>query len=406
MTHKVINTSIFLHQETNIFSARTIILPHNTKMARIFSFKTTIYLLFFALCLGYTNSSRILDEVSPQNPFPSTTTSGTVPEATDPTEPVDDPNVAAPVVAPATTTLPSGQIPAATVPSPDDSTAAPVVADDPTGPASPVIAPTPVSDETTVTAPVAPVATPAVATTGANTAAAENPDHPTLTFFMHDILGGSHPSGRVVTGIVANTDANGLPFSKPNNPIFPLNGGVPLNTINGVINNNNFPFLVGLNGSPANTILSNNGGNNVQTDNNQPFVTAGQLPAGLTLQQLMFGSITVVDNEITEGHELGTSVLGRAQGFYLASSMDGSSHTLALTAMFFHGGEHEIEDSISFFGVHRTATPISHLAIIGGTGKYENTKGYATIETDLHHEDQHTTDGVETITHFTVYSTP
>jgi hypothetical protein len=29
---------------------------------------------------------------------------------------------------------------------------------------------------------------------------------PSLSFFMHDILGGSHPSSRVVTGIVANSD--------------------------------------------------------------------------------------------------------------------------------------------------------------------------------------------------------
>ncbi|KAL0358697.1 UNVERIFIED_CONTAM: Dirigent protein 24 [Sesamum angustifolium] len=112
----------------------------------------------------------------------------------------------------------------------------------------------------------------------------------------------------------------------------------------------------------------------------------------------MFGTVTVVDNEITEGHELGTSVLGRAQGLLHGSSSDGSSHTVALTAAF-HGGEHdhEILDTVSFLG-SSDSHPISHIAIVGGTGKYENAKGYATIET-LPHEDQHTTDGLETITH-------
>ncbi|XP_027184284.1 dirigent protein 24-like [Coffea eugenioides] len=389
-------------------------------MAKLFhlSSKTltvTICLFLLAISLGHANSARILDEVSPQTPFPAT-----VPDASDPTE-TDVPDVApVPVVAP-DTTLPSGQTPATPNTNPVTN-AAPIAVTNaapiagpaiplPTGPAS-VTAPSgtvsPVANApNTVAAPgtnVAPVATPAITTQ----AGASNPDHPTLSFFMHDILGGSHPSGRVVTGVAANTAANGLPFSKPNNQVFPINGGVPLNTINGVINNNNYPFLVGLNGSPTNTIISNNnGGNNVNGGNNQPFVTAGQLPAGLTIQQLMFGSVTVVDNQITEGHELGTAVLGSAQGFYLASSRDGTSHTLALTALFHdHNGDHEIVDSVSFFGVHRTATPISHLAIIGGTGKYENAKGYATIETDLHHEDQHTTDGVETITQFTVYLTP
>ncbi|XP_057489432.1 dirigent protein 9-like [Actinidia eriantha] len=222
---------------------------------------------------------------------------------------------------------------------------------------------------------------------------------------MHDILGGTHPSGRVVTGIVANSEVNNLPFSKPNSQVFPINGGVPLNSVTGAINNNNAPFLVGLNGSPTSTVIQNNGNNNVVNGgNNLPFVSAGQLPAGLTLQQLMFGSITVVDNELTEGHELGSAVLGSAQGFYLASSLDGTSHTLVLTALF-HGGEHHVEDTISFFGVHRTGSPVSQIAVIGGTGKYENARGYAAIET-LPQQDQHTTDGVETITQFNVYLTP
>ncbi|KAK3002253.1 hypothetical protein RJ639_020891 [Escallonia herrerae] len=372
--------------------------------------KTIIYLLLLAITIGCATSARILDEASPELPVTVNDSEGL--------DPADDPDVAvAPVVGPATT-LPSGQIPATTttVPAP---VVAPIV-----GPSIPLPAPittatatvAPVADvPNTVVAPVADVAPlpipAATSPTGAGaitaigaTAAQADPQHPALSFFMHDILGGSHPSGRVVTGIIANSEANGLPFSKPNSQVFPINGGVPLNNLNGLINNNNVPFLVGLNGSPTSTVVQNNGNNNAVTGgNNLPFVTAGQLPAGITLQKLMFGSITVVDNELTEGHELGSAVLGKGQGFYLSSSLDGSSHTLALTTLF-HGGDHEVDDTISFFGVHRTASQVSHIAVIGGTGKYEHAKGYATIET-LHQEDQHTTDGVETITHFTVYLT-
>nr|GMD55873.1 dirigent protein 24-like [Ipomoea batatas] len=199
------------------------------------------------------------------------------------------------------------------------------------------------------------------------------------------------------------TEPEAVPVVSPVAAVAPPPGAAP------VANVATTPVLVGLNGQQqTNTLLQNAGNNNVvDSGDNQPFVTGGQLPSGLNIQQLMFGSITVVDNQITEGHELGSAVLGRAQGFYLASSLDGTSHTLALTAMFHgeHDHEHELGDTISFFGVHRTATPISHLAIIGGTGTYETAKGYATIET-LPHVDQHTTDGVETITHFTVYITP
>ncbi|XP_016501476.1 dirigent protein 24-like [Nicotiana tabacum] len=380
--------------------------------------QATFCILLLALTFGCASSARILDEVN---------------RVADASSETDDP-VVAPVVAPAAT-LPSNQLPA-TVTAPD-SDVAPVAdssipadtvappADLPAEPepdSIPVVAPAasvappadlpdtgaaPVADAAPVTTPVS--QTPGVATATSGGAAVESPvlEHPTFSFFMHDILGGSQPSGRVVTGIVATSDANNLPFSTTTNQIFPINGGVPLNNINNVVNNNNYPFLAGLNGQQqANTVLQNSGNNNVVNGgNNQPFVTAGQLPSGLSLQQLMFGSITVVDNEITEGHELGSAVLGKAQGFYLTSSSDGTSHTLALAALFHGEHDHEVDDTISFFGIHRTATPISHIAIIGGTGKYENAKGFATIET-LPHVDQHTTDGVETITHFTVYITP
>ncbi|KAL0403445.1 UNVERIFIED_CONTAM: Dirigent protein 24 [Sesamum radiatum] len=370
---------------------------------------------FLLLATTFVTSTRLLNELTPQLPvsnevsdesnsvtLPETQPIATTTASTTNVAPISNPPTLeepAPVIAPVpppltTPTTTTTSVGAATTPT---TNVAPVADPSIGEELAPAVAPVP-----------PPLTTPTTTATSGGAAIGTNGailDHPTLSFFMHDILGGTHPSGRVVTGVVANSDANNLPFSKLNNQIFPINGGVPLNTINGVINNNNYPSLIGLNGSPANTLVQSNG-NNVVASNNQAFVTAGQLPSGLTLQQLMFGTVTVVDNEITEGHELGTSVLGRAQGFYMVSSSDGSSHTVALTAAF-HGGEHdhEILDTVSFFGVHRTATPISHIAIVGGTGKYENAKGYATIET-LPHVDQHTTDGLETITHFTLYLTP
>lgn len=232
---------------------------------------------------------------------------------------------------------------------------------------------------------------------------------PSLSFFMHDILGGSHPSARVVTGIVANSDVTGLPFSKNNNNIFPITGGIPLviPKLNGIITNNNLPLLVGLgNGQSSSTVFQNRGTNNVVTgSNNQPFVSAGNLPGGLTVQKLMFGSVTVIDDQLTEGHELDSGVVGRAQGFYTASSLDGTSQSVVMT-VFLHGGnDHDgVDDSISLFGVHRTASLKSEVAVIGGSGKYENARGYAALETLLK-EDQHTTDGVDTIIHFNIYLT-
>lgn len=118
----------------------------------------------------------------------------------------------------------------------------------------------------------------------------------------------------------------------------------------------------------------------------------------------MFGSLTIIDDEVTEGEELGSAVVGRAQGFYFVSSLDGSSHTVAFTVIVHrHNEEEEEEDTISFFGVHRRVSPESPIAVVGGTGKYEKAGGFAVIENLRRGENQHVTDGVDTIVHFSVY---
>ncbi|KAG2323985.1 hypothetical protein Bca52824_006713 [Brassica carinata] len=244
---------------------------------------------------------------------------------------------------------------------------------------------------------------PAATATGAGSATGSSvPDH-TLVFFMHDILGGSNPTARAVTGVVANPALSGqLPFAKPNGANLPVNNGVPSNNNNnGILNNNNVPLLVGLGGTTS-SILQNDGNNLL---NGLPVANGGQLPSGSSLQMLMFGTMTVMDNELTEGHELGSGLLGKAQGFYVASAVDGTSQTMAFTTMFESGG---YEDSISFFGVHRTAASESHLGVMGGTGKYVNARGYAIVKTFTGgtgntQQPHQFTDGLETVLECTVY---
>lgn len=220
-----------------------------------------------------------------------------------------------------------------------------------------------------------------------------DPSH-TLTFFMHDILGGSNPTAQAMTGIVNNPSINGqLPFAKPNGAVLPVSNGN-----NGLVNNNNnIPFLTGLSGTTSG-VMQNNG-----AFGNVPVVNGGQLPSGSTLQKLMFGTMTVFDDEVTEGHELRSGLVGKAQGFYVGSSEDGTGQTMMFTVMFESG---RYADSLSFFGIHRTAVSESQLAIMGGTGKYVNAKGFATVKTYAEtNNQQHETDGLETLLEFTVYLT-
>ncbi|KAI9157774.1 hypothetical protein LWI28_027745 [Acer negundo] len=238
--------------------------------------------------------------------------------------------------------------------------------------------------------PINPSTVAATITTGATNVNNPDPDH-TLTFFMHDILGGSNPSALPVTGIVNNPAVGGqVPFAKPNGAVLPGNGGEQQN------NGNNIPFLTGLSGTTQN-VVQNNGNNGF----NLPVSSDGQIPTGSVLQKLMFGTLTAIDDELTEGHELRSGFVGKAQGFYVASSVDGTSQTMAFTTMFASG---HYADSLSFFGVYRMSTSESQLAIMGGTGKYVNAKGFAVVKT-IPGTNQHETDGIETVLEFTVYVT-
>ena len=246
-----------------------------------------------------------------------------------------------------------------------------------------------------VETPVSSVASVAAATSATVT---DTDLHHPLSFFMHDILGGSNPSARTVTGIVTNPTVNGQ-VHKPNGAVLPVNNGVPINNgNNALINNNNIPFLTGLSGNTAN-VVQNNGNNLVNGGSGLPVFNGDQLSAGTNLQKLTFGTMTVIDDKLTEGHELGSGLVGKAQGYYVASSEDGSSQTMAFTAMFEGDG---YASSLSFFGVYRTAFSESLLAIMGGTGKYINAKGYAMVKT-IPGANQDSTDGAETLLQIIVY---
>ncbi|KAE8780826.1 dirigent protein 24 [Hordeum vulgare] len=254
------------------------------------------------------------------------------------------------------------------LPGPTEPPVDPVVVPVP-APATAAVMPLPSASGAAGAAGVAPAAgAGATANVGAGVAAGAG-DSP-LTFFMHDILGASssQPSALMVTGVVAS--AGGLASG---------NSVVPHDSL--VQSNGN-----AANGGYKNTIPSVNAG--------------GGLPSATTPRNLLFGMTAVVDEELAGGHDLGAAAVGRAQGFYVASSQDGSSKTVVLTAMF--GGEVH-GDTLSFFGVHRMAASESRIAVIGGTGKYENAKGFAAIRT-LHPGDQHATDdGVEGLLQFDIH---
>ncbi|KAK7290436.1 hypothetical protein RIF29_04865 [Crotalaria pallida] len=213
---------------------------------------------------------------------------------------------------------------------------------------------------------------------------------PIIELYMHDILGGSNPTARPVTGLLGNIYSGQVPFATPigfNTP----QGAVPIPNANGAI-----PTVNGVTGIPlgtglAGTTFAGNSGNNNQNN--------GQIQLGPDGLGLGFGTITVIDDILTSQPELGSQIVGKAQGVYVASSADGSRQMMAFTALF-EGGEYG--DSLNFYGLYKIGSTMSHLSVIGGTGKFKNAKGFAELR-GLIPPGQIATDGAETLLRITVH---
>ncbi|EYU40519.1 hypothetical protein ABFS82_14G128500 [Erythranthe guttata] len=213
-----------------------------------------------------------------------------------------------------------------------------------------------------------------------------------LELFMHDILGGSNPTARPITGLLGNIYSGQVPFARPLG-FFPPKGGVAIPNSNGAIptiNPNGIPLGTGLIGTAFAGTPNSNSNNNINS---------AQLgPDGLGLG---FGTITVIDDYLTSAPELGSQQLGKAQGVYVASSADGSTQMMAFTAMM-EGGE--FGDTLNFFGVYKIGSTMSRLSVTGGTGKFKNACGFAEVRS-LIPAGQHVLDGVETLLRITVHLT-
>jgi len=87
------------------------------------------------------------------------------------------------------------------------------------------------------------------------------------------------------------------------------------------------------------------------------------------------GTVTVVDEELRGRKEFGLPLEGRLEGVLVTSLADSSSHMVAVRASFAGDGA---EDSLRFFGVRRDDQE-SHIAVVGGTGRYSGAAGFAVV---------------------------
>ena len=87
------------------------------------------------------------------------------------------------------------------------------------------------------------------------------------------------------------------------------------------------------------------------------------------------GAVTVIDEQLRGRKELGLPLDGRLQGVLVTGLADNSSHMVAVKASFAGDGA---DDSLRFFGVRRDDQE-SHIAVVGGTGRYSDATGFAVV---------------------------
>ncbi|XP_008783768.2 dirigent protein 16-like [Phoenix dactylifera] len=167
-----------------------------------------------------------------------------------------------------------------------------------------------------------------------------------ITFFMNDVLGTSRPA--------AGTGAP-PPIAKPM-------GGRPPATA----------AFAGQTGPPNKSWL--------------PLLTS------LHASALESGTVTMIDETLRGSVALGPPTAGKVQGMYVTSTGDNSSHMVAMKATFEDGRS---DDSLRFFGVHHLGLPESHIAVVGGTGRYHGANGFAAVRATGSRE---SADGVLSVT--------
>lgn len=90
-----------------------------------------------------------------------------------------------------------------------------------------------------------------------------------------------------------------------------------------------------------------------------------------------FGSVVVVDNLITEGPNITSNPVGKAQGVMTVMN----SLTVVWAAnIVFTAGEYN-GSSVAFLGPDDITQPIREVSIVGGNGYFRMAQGYMTIKT-------------------------
>ncbi|KAK6918849.1 Dirigent protein [Dillenia turbinata] len=115
-----------------------------------------------------------------------------------------------------------------------------------------------------------------------------------------------------------------------------------------------------------------------ETGHNVTAVAVAGLP-NKPWKALAFGTLFVIDDDLTVDVDRNSTQIGRAHGLYVYSALDGSDCHMLLSLVFttkeYNGSTLEIQGADRLFQKSR------ELSVVSGTGKFRLARGYATLET-------------------------
>ncbi|KAB5565190.1 hypothetical protein DKX38_005244 [Salix brachista] len=93
----------------------------------------------------------------------------------------------------------------------------------------------------------------------------------------------------------------------------------------------------------------------------------------------LFGSLSMIDDPLTEKPELSSKLIGRAQGIYGSAGQEDTALFMAMNFVFLEGKYND--STISILGRNHVFSKDREMPVIGGSGLFRFARGYAKANT-------------------------
>ncbi|KAI3697004.1 hypothetical protein L6452_29695 [Arctium lappa] len=112
---------------------------------------------------------------------------------------------------------------------------------------------------------------------------------------------------------------------------------------------------------------------------NPTVVNIVRPPANNKTSASGFGMVNMIDDPLTEKPELGSKLLGRAQGFYGVASQEEVGLLMAMNFVFSTGKYNG--STLTVLGNNRVFHKVREMPVIGGSGLFRFARGYVQAST-------------------------